>query len=275
MERNTTLSDMYMSSKIGYSTIADSIVAASFQNVLPGAYGRPTKSTSNNDDYESTIQSELPGLPTFEKWDNRDGRHGRRFWIREETRKTEQQLDGCIRSQLIGPAQILAKDMLTDSYAMADAMYNFITSSYEDTMNAGKFDGKQAWTLTCSFVKRVFQELSYERVMARDGIHVDDPWTTSANFLFATMKAHAVMGEFMKLAIKDHPSISSEMVKFVCYSQPTADTSEVLTRLHSVETLQRADQSNISKLETRLKKVETWKSDSDKLLKKLKEKTGV
>ena len=274
VERNTTLSEMYMSSKIGYSTLADSIVASSFQNVLPGAYGRPV-SSSNNDDYESTVQSELPGLPSYAKWDNRDGRHGRRFWIREETRKTEQQLDGCIRSQLAGPAQILAKDMLMDSFAMSDALYNFIISSYEDTMNAGKFDNKQAWTLTCSFVKRIFQELSYERVMARDGIHVDEPWSTSANFLFATMKAHRVMSEFMKLSIKDHPSISSEMVKFVCYSQPTADTSDLLTRLHGVESLQRADQSNISKLESRTKKLESWKSDAEKLLKKLKEKTGV
>ena len=162
-----------------------------------------------------------------------------------------------------------------DSFAMSDALYNFITSSYEDTMNAGKFDNKQAWTLTCSFVKRIFQELSYERVMARDGIHVDEPWSTSANFLFATMKAHRVMSEFMKLSIKDHPSISSEMVKFVCYSQPTADTSDLLTRLHGVESLQRADQSNISKLESRTKKLESWKSDAEKLLKKLKEKTGV
>ena len=275
VERNTTLSEMYMSSKIGYSTLADSIVAASFQNVLPGAYGRAASSSSNNDDYELTSQAELPGLPSYAKWDNRDGRHGRRFWIREETRKTEQQLDGCIRSQLSGPAQILAKDMLMDSFAMSDAMYNFITSSYEDTMNAGKFDSKQAWTLTCSFVKRIFQELSYERVVARDGIHVDDPWSTSANFLFATMKAHAVMGEFMKLSIKDHPRISSEMVKFVCYSQPTADTSDLVSRVHSVESLQRADQSNIAKLEGRVKKLEGWKNDSDKVLKKLKEKTGV
>lgn len=83
------------------------------------------------------------------------------------------------------------------------------------------------------------------------------------------------MSEFMRLSIKDHPSISSEMVKFVCYSQPTADTTELLNRLSGVESLQRADQSNISKLETRLKQIETWKGDSEKLLKKLKEKTGV
>ena len=274
VERNTTLNEIYMSSKIGYSTVADSIVASSFQNVLPAAYGRPISSNKSNEQ-ELTAQPELPGLPSFSKWDNRDGRNGRRFWIREEARKTEQQLDGCIRSQLQGSVQMLAKDLLMDSFSMSDALYTFISTSYEDTMHSGRFDTDQAWTLTCSFVKRIFQEISHERVIARDGIDVDDHWGTSSKFLFATLKAHSIMAEFMKLSIKDHPSISSEMVKFVCYSQPTADSSEMLSRLSGLESLQRADQSNISKLDNRIKKIESWKGDSDKLLKKLKEKAGI
>ena len=273
VERNVTLNEVYMSSKIGYSTIQDSIVASSFQNVLPAAYGRSHLQSKNNTDDEQYLlaQPELPSLPTFSKWDNRDGNNGRRFWIRSETRKTEQQLDGCIRSQLSGAAQVLAKDLLMDSYSMSEALYTFISTSYEDTMHSGKFDSTQAWKLTCSFVKRIFQEIAMERVVARDGIDVGNPWNTAAKFLFATLKAHEVMADFMKLSIKDHPSISSEMVKFVCYAQPSNDASEFLTRIAGVESLQRADQSNISKLESRLKKVETWKSDADKLLKKLKE----
>ena len=155
---------------------------------------------------------------------------------------------------------------------MSDALYTFISTSFEDTMHSGKFDQKQAWTLTCSFVKRIFQEIGYERVVARDGINVDNQWSTAAKFIYATLKAHSVMADFMRLSIKDHPSISSEMVKFVCYSQPSNDSSELLSRIAGVESLQRADQSNIAKMETRLKRVETWKGDTDKIVKKLKEK---
>ena len=122
IERNTMLNEIYMSSKIGYSTIADSIVASSFQNALPGAYGRSISSSKSNEQ-ELIAQPELPSLSTFDKWDNRDGRNGRRFWIREESRKTEQQLDGCICAQLHGPAQFLAKDLLMDSYSMSDALF--------------------------------------------------------------------------------------------------------------------------------------------------------
>ena len=72
VERNTTLNEIYMSSKIGYSTIANSIMASSFQNVLPAAYGRPISSQKSNEQ-ELTAQPELPGLPSLCKWDNRDG----------------------------------------------------------------------------------------------------------------------------------------------------------------------------------------------------------
>ena len=84
VERNTTLNDLYMSNKIGYATMADSIVAASFQNVLPGAYGRKSESTSTSSGTnDMSAQPELPGLSTFKKWDNQDGATGRKYWIKK------------------------------------------------------------------------------------------------------------------------------------------------------------------------------------------------
>jgi hypothetical protein len=120
-------------------------------------------------------------------------------------------------------------------------------------------------------VKRIFTELRYVRVTARDSINAADPWTTAASFLFATLKAHVIMQEFMRLDITDHPSISLEMVKFVCYSQPATSASDLFSQVQAVESLQRSDLSNISKLEARTKRIETWKSDVDKSIKKLKE----
>lgn len=66
LKRNATLNDLYMSNKIGYATMADFIVAASFQNVLPGAYGRnpnSTPTTASPSDIQA--QPELPGLKSF------------------------------------------------------------------------------------------------------------------------------------------------------------------------------------------------------------------
>jgi hypothetical protein len=277
VERNVSLNDLYISNKIGYQTMADAYVATSFENVLPAAYGRnatpkSTKSTSNAD---IASQPELPGLPSFAKWDHTDGGTGRKYWIMKECRKTGIQIDGMIRAQLDGQPQLLAKDLLTDSISMSEALFNFISTSYQDTFNSGRFDTTQAWQLTCKFVKRIFVELGDVRITARAGIHINDPWTSAAKFLFATLRAHEVMHSFMRLDIKNHPSISSEMVKFICYSQPASDTTEVLGRLSTVESMQRTQQSNISKLDLKAKKIDTWKSDTEKLLKKLKDKAEI
>lgn len=97
-----------MSNKIGNATIANSILVSSFQNILPGNYGMPISSLRNNEQ-DLRSQTELPVMPSFAKWDNRDGRNGRRYWICKKSRKNEQQL--------------LAKDLLVGSYSMSNALY--------------------------------------------------------------------------------------------------------------------------------------------------------
>ena len=273
VECNTTLNDLYLTNKVGFATQSDAIVSGSFQNVLPGAFGRrpdSEKGVPHSVDFDA--QPELPGMTTFAKWDHRDGSSGRKYWIKKESRNAYKNLDGMIRHQLKGRAQMLATNTLMDSKAMCDSLQQFISNSYEDTMHSGRFDSAQAWRMVCKFVKRVFSEIGDVRVVARNGIDIEDKWTTSARFLFATLKAHEIMEAFMRLNIKDHPSISSEMVKFICYSQPSTDTAEVMGRLGNLETLQRGDQSQISKLETKVKALTSWKTDAEKLLKQLKEK---
>jgi hypothetical protein len=66
-----TLNDLYLTNKIGYATMVDSIVAALFQNILPAAYSRSPDSSSHSStqsggaDLQSQV--ELPGMPTIEK----------------------------------------------------------------------------------------------------------------------------------------------------------------------------------------------------------------
>ena len=239
VERKDTLGKLYMSNKIEYQTMADSVVATSFDNVLPAAYGRLWNSSSGKapSNVELDSQPELPGLPSFEKWDHSDGGTGRKYWITKECRKTNVQLACMIRAQLTGDALDLAKELLAESVSMSETLFIFISTSYQDTLNSGRFDTKKAWELTCKFVKQIFVELGDVRITARAGIHIDDPWSSSAKFLFATLKAHEVMHSFMRLDIKTHPSNSSEMVKFICYSQPANDTAEVLSRIGALESM--------------------------------------
>ena len=107
-------------------------------------------------DADVTDQVEFLGLPTFDKWDVRDGRSGRKYLIKDETRKTESQLENCILNHLNGSDQLLARDILHTSPTISYVFYTFISTSYEDTMHYGKFNSAQSWKLTSSFVKKIF-----------------------------------------------------------------------------------------------------------------------
>ena len=78
------------------------------------------------------------------------------------------------------------------------------------------------------------------------------------------------MSKFMHLQIKYHPSISLEKVKFVCYSVPSTNTSELITRIYAVDSLQYFHQSNLSKQEVKLKNLESFNTEAEKYTKKLK-----
>ena len=99
--------------------------------------------------------------------------------------------------------------------------------------------------------------------------------SSGAVILFATIYAHSVMIKFIHLSIRDHPSISLEMVKFVFCSVPSTNTSELLTCIYAVESLQRSDQRNLAKHEGRLKKLNSFKYEVEKSINKLKGKYGI
>ena len=71
------------------------------------------------------------------------------------------------------------------------------------------------------------------------------------------------MAEFTSIYINYHPRISSEIVRYVCYNQPASYASLLDIRLTAVEYLQRYDQSNISKMDARLKRVDSFNTKAD------------
>ena len=105
--------------------------------------------------------------------------------------------------------------------------------------------------------------------MARDNIHCNDLWFSTAKIIYGILRAHKVMKEFMRLNLRDHPSISSEMVKFVCYSQPASDTSRVINQLSELTESHKKVASTVSKNESCIKKLENWHKEATKTLKKV------
>ena len=184
-------------------------------------------------------------------------------------------MNNWIRTQLTVIAQVITRNLLHYFHTMSYDLYNFIRASYEDTMHSGKFDSNPAWKLTISFLRKIFTEVGYNRVSARDTIKIDSPWTSGSGILFSNIHAYSIMSKFMHLSIKYHPIISSDMVKFVCYSHPSTNNSEFLTRISAVKYLQHSNQSQLSKLDNRLKKLEYFNTKAEKSINNLKKKIGI
>ena len=274
VEKGTTLGNLNHGNKIGFTNAADATVATSFDNILPGLFARIRATqaglvASGASDFSMSAHPELPGLPTYKDWDAGDTNTGRKFFILRNLKSTKTLIDGWIRSDLHGDAQILAFELLAASVYMAQELVQFISGVYHDLCTSGRFDDQQAWGLACKFVKRIFSEIGDERVVARDNIHCDDLWASTAKIIYGILKAHKVMKEFMRLNLRDHPSISSEMVKFVCYSQPASDTSRVLEQIDELSSLSKKTAATLSKHESRIKKIENWKDEATKTLKKV------
>ena len=269
------LSDLYKSNRIGHGNIGDSIVAASFQNMLPAVLGKKSFHSSSSADDAFDSRADLPGIPSHNVWDGKDGATGKRYFLLRHIRNTNIQIDGWIRSDLQSDAQMLAKELLTDSVSMALDLVSYLSSSFQDIRNSGRYDDDQTWELVSKCTKRIFSELADARIVAKDGIRCGDPWYTASKCLYGTLKAHKIMHDFTRLEIKNHPSISSEMVKFVCFSQPATDTADLIQRLAVTENVAKQAQGVGSRLETRTKKLEAANVDINKLLKKLKDKANI
>ena len=277
-ERSGILSDQYAMSKTGYDTAEEAIVAASFQNLAPSAYGKFKTSkgiVTSTDDAEFDSQEELPGLGSYNKWDGQDGSTGRKFILGRESRNAYANIEIKQNADLTGEVLDLARSLLVDSRSFMDLFNNHVGNSYQDTLNAGHYSEAQAWKLTCKQMKRVFLDLYEVRSAARDSFRPQDKWATTAKYIATTIRAHEVMAAYASHAIKDHPNISAEMTKFVCYSRPMNSSEELLTKLEAMASNVKQAQSATSKAENRLKKLETWMNDTDKLLKKLKDKAGI
>ena len=62
-------------------------------------------------------------------------------------------------TKLTGKSQLSENDRLMNYYSMSEAVYMFIITSYDSTMQSGKISPNQYWTLRSSFVKQIFTEL--------------------------------------------------------------------------------------------------------------------
>lgn len=101
----------------------------------------------------------------------------------------------------------------------------FITTDYQKWRHRGHAQ-KDAWKMTSVCVRRIFEELYSEWVVARDIYDQKDPDFTTAKYLWATWKAHPVMERYLRHQFYEHPAISAVLARHLADNYVKPDESQ-------------------------------------------------
>jgi hypothetical protein len=195
----------------------------------------------------------LLGVSSGDKWNN--GSTGLHHQIMRKMNDVSYQLDTNIKQVYRNhpKARQLAIDCVTASKRFAIDFVAFISQKYATWQTRG-FDKKEAWRVVCQIVRRVFEDLESARVSAR---HVRDKGNmeyTSASIIFATLRCHEVMNQYVQHQFQEHPAVSSVITRHLAthfvkpdsskLSQLEAKVKVCMTKLDSQETKLAKGQKN-------------------------------
>lgn len=246
MDADKTFAAFHSQQKTGFTSMYEARVAASVQNVFPMVFGK--SSTSGIDDSEF-----IPAIQDPDKWDN--GVTGIRHQIGRGMSDVEYQLESAIDS-LLGPyveARQIAKECLYKAKRFVTDLCNFISNDYQKWKLHGH--GKRdAWRMTAVSVRRIFEEIHSERVVARDIYDYKDSTFSAAKFLWATWKAHAVMDRYIKHQFYEHPSIAAVLARHLADNYIKPDDA-LATKLTALDKAHKALVVRVDTLSTRDKEV--------------------
>jgi len=209
----------------------------------------------------------LPALPTPSKWDANDGKTGLRYQIMRNMANVELQLEETI-STVLGDyleAQHIARECLHHSKRFALELCQFITLDFQKWKHRGH-SPKDAWRMTAVCVRRIFEELYSEHVVARGVYDQGNLTFTTSKFLWATWKAHAVMGKYLRHQFYEHPSISAVLARHLADNYVKPDDSQA-AKIKSLENQVKQLDSSLKTLQSRY---DTLRVENDKV----KEKQG-
>jgi len=257
VDTEKSMTAYYNQQKSGFASMYEARLAASTQNLFPMVFGRSNSTGMDDSEY-------LPALQDPDKWDN--GITGLRYQISRGMGDVEFQLESTIDSILKNypePRQI-AKECLYKSKRFVTDLCNFITQDFQKWQHRGH-SKKDSWRMTTVCVRRIFEEIHSQRVVARDILDVQDGDFSCAKFLWATWKAHETMSAYVRHQFYEHPSIAAVLARHLADNHVKPDEA-VTSRVSSLDkaikninarmdTLQSSLNSSVDKPEDKLREV--------------------
>jgi hypothetical protein len=242
-------------------------VLASFQNTLPEFFGKGSESDG----------SSLPALPKLSDWEAEDGINGAKFRLERALPLIQKQLSTYIDTYL-GEDKLAARELahrcLSHSMLFVTRLSDYITRTSRALRVAG-YKVDRVWAILSRQVLRIFEDMARARACAVDlappvtkrsadlpeeGVFQDH---NAALAMWAVLKTHDVMEDYLVHNFEDHPSIAAENVRFLTYnvmgtggSNTDVEVKNLEKLVDKMDTANKNLRSQVDKLNSRLEKLE-------------------
>jgi hypothetical protein len=249
------LTEMKTLRKLGVSTLAEVKAMAAFDSILPrvliGSGSLPMVVMKN--------ESSFPAVKTFAYWSNQGA--GMRSKLSDDLKSIREGIYNQIKMRL-SPGSTesnLAMLSLNMSVTWLESLFNFIDDTYESLTRSG-FPVGAAWGLTTRLVMRIFEDISLVRAGVSSSFVMGDNMSNATTVLWATFKTHDVMENYSTHKFMNHPSISSEYVKFLAQNSAL---EAVVKLTDGFKKLESDAKESASKLTLAIKRSDTASSKID------------
>ena len=266
------LQDLERSLKLKLESSAEAKAMLAFEHKLPLLLHKDKGTVTRKG------ESHLNQVPTYDDWWH-DG-VGLKDRLSDELPGVEQGFLSQIEDRLEAGtiAHSLATQAVTQAIAWIGDLTRFMDETYESLIRSG-FSKISGWALTTKLVHRIFIDLHGARTGILQSFKPGDIESTCHHVLWGVFKTHDVMAEFKRHKFRNHPSISSEYVKFLASNSGNDLIDKVVLRVSALETTSKTHTSEITKAnstasvaQNKASEVKKALDDVDKRVRKLEQK---
>jgi hypothetical protein len=247
VEYSTTIDEAHKVSRSNFTSGYEARVHGSFVNVLPSFFG---KGNSN---------SALPGIATYKDWSTGGTggtRRGLRQFYSQKLKESKKQLHSAITTRLgRGVAQKVALTLLEESFEFCMGLGHFMDTFMQDLIEHGH-PVNEAWALSSDCVLRIYGNMSDARISGRGARDGTDDLQTASACIWATLSAHRIMREYLRLDFDRHPSVSSALTRYQTKHSPQDSINKLEKRVGIAESKSAGAQAKVDALTGRVKTLE-------------------
>ncbi len=105
----------------------------------------------------------------------------------------------------------------------------------QESFSSSQFDIKTSWALNTKLARRIFSDLGAVRTGVRHSFRIGDCRAIGLQCLWGVLKTHKVMDDYRGYQFKNHPSMSSEHVKFMATNMGLESVARLEVRVIQLE----------------------------------------